>query len=433
MRVLFTTFAAKSHLYEMVPLAWALHTAGHDVRVASQPDLADDITRTGLTAVPVGDELNLDRVMQELQEDTSASFEEDPSLADYITLEENRPEKLTWDHVLGLFQWHTREIFDGFVGATVMNDIVEFAREWRPDLVIWDSMTFSGPVAARASGAAHARMLFGQDLIGRMRGHFVRLMQEQPPQSRQDPLAEWLAGTMKRFGGDFDEEMVVGQWSIDCTPSWMRLPLDLHYVPVRFVPYHGPVAVPEWLPERPDRPRVCLTAGLGARDVFGEDWVPFPTVFEAVADLDIEVVATLNAKQLESVQTIPENVKVFDFFPLNVLLPTCSAVIHHGGGGAYGTALTHGVPQLIVAGDIWWDAVAKAEDLAARGAGLYVEPEGLTADVLRNALVRLLEEPSFRAGAAQARAEFLATPSPNDIVPLLEELTAKHRVRQAAP
>jgi L-2-deoxyfucosyltransferase len=161
MRVLFTTFAAKSHLYEMVPLAWALHTAGHEVRVASQPDLADDIIRTGLTAVSVGDELNLDRLMQEVCEDANTSMEADPSLADYITLEENRPEKLTWDHVLGLFQWHTWEIFAGFTGEAVMDDIVKFAREWRPDLVIWDSMTFSGPVAARASGAAHARMLFG--------------------------------------------------------------------------------------------------------------------------------------------------------------------------------------------------------------------------------------------------------------------------------
>jgi UDP:flavonoid glycosyltransferase YjiC (YdhE family) len=162
----------------------------------------------------------------------------------------------------------------------------------------------------------------------------------------------------------------------------------------------------------------------------GEDWVPFSAVFEAVADLDIEVVATLNAKQLESVETIPNNVRVFDFFPLNVLLPTCSAVIHHGGGGAYGTALTHGVPQLIVSQKGWLDTVDKAKDIAARGAGLFVEPEGLTADVLRSTLVRLLEEPSFRAGAAQVQSEFLATPSPNDIVPLLEELTAKHRVRQ---
>ncbi|WP_409493540.1 activator-dependent family glycosyltransferase [Amycolatopsis sp. cmx-11-12] len=421
MRVLFTTFAAKSHLYDMVPLAWALHTAGHEVRVASQPDLAEDITRASLTAVPVGEELNLDQV---LQEDTS---DEDPSLAD-LDIAENRPEMLTWDYVLRVFQWYSPVMFEGLAGEAVMDDIVEFAREWRPDLVIWDPMTFSGPVAARASGAAHARMLFGQDFIGRMRGHFMRLKLQQQPGNQQDPMAEWLDATMKRFNSSFAEEMVVGQWSIDSTPAWMRLPLDINYVPVRFVPYHGPVAVPEWLSERPARPRVCLTAGISGREVMGGDWVPIPQMLEAVADLDIDVVATLDASQLEAVKAIPDNVQLFDFFPLNVLMPTCSAVIHHGGAGAFGTALANAVPQLIIPNHIW-DTVVKAEQFAERGAGLFLDPEGLTTDTLRSKLLRLLEDPSFADGAAQARDDFLATPSPNDIVPVLEELTAKHRVR----
>ncbi|MEE3921336.1 hypothetical protein V2I01_33205 [Micromonospora sp. BRA006-A] len=68
MRVLFTTFAAKVHMYSQVPLAWALHTAGHEVRIASQPDLADDITHTGLTAVPVGPALNLEEGMRQTEE-----------------------------------------------------------------------------------------------------------------------------------------------------------------------------------------------------------------------------------------------------------------------------------------------------------------------------------------------------------------------------
>ncbi|MGW1290379.1 activator-dependent family glycosyltransferase, partial [Streptomyces sp. NPDC002586] len=57
MRILFATFAVKTHLHPQIPIAWALRAAGHDVRVASQPDLAPDITGAGLTAVPVGDPL----------------------------------------------------------------------------------------------------------------------------------------------------------------------------------------------------------------------------------------------------------------------------------------------------------------------------------------------------------------------------------------
>ncbi|MFE3805597.1 glycosyl transferase family 28, partial [Streptomyces sp. NPDC059131] len=63
MRVLFTTFAATSHLHIQIPLAWALRSAGHDVCVASQPDLVEYISHTGLTGVAVGAELRLDEQM----------------------------------------------------------------------------------------------------------------------------------------------------------------------------------------------------------------------------------------------------------------------------------------------------------------------------------------------------------------------------------
>lgn len=424
MRVLFACFAAKSHLYEMVPLAWALRTAGHEVRVASQPDLADAITSAGLAAVPVGEVLELDRQMQE-----DTSWRDDDSVAE-LDLAENRPDKLTLDYVHRVFDWHREVVFGNLSAPAVLDDAVRFALDWRPDLVIWDHMSFFGPVAARAAGAAHARFLLGQDFIGRMRGHFTRLRAEQPG-AVEDPMEQWLGPHVRTHGGEFDEDLVVGQWSIDCSLPWLRLPLELDHVPLRFLPYHGPVAAPEWLPERPDRPRVCLTAGLGGREVLGEDWIPFQAVFDAVADLDVEVVATLSAEQLGSA-TPPDNVRVFDFFPLNLLLPSCSAIIHHGGGGAFGTALMHGVPQLVVPSPMWWDAVTKAEDLAERGAALVLPPERLTAETVRAALQRLLDDPSFRAGAARVRAEFLATPSPNAVVPRLEELTAKHRVRQDA-
>ncbi|NED83271.1 glycosyl transferase, partial [Streptomyces sp. SID11233] len=39
MRFLFTTFAARPHLYPMVPLAWSALAAGHEVRIASTPSL----------------------------------------------------------------------------------------------------------------------------------------------------------------------------------------------------------------------------------------------------------------------------------------------------------------------------------------------------------------------------------------------------------
>ncbi|NUK03899.1 glycosyl transferase, partial [Streptomyces lunaelactis] len=45
----------------------------------------------------------------------------------------------------------------------------------------------------------------------------------------------------------------------------------------------------------------------------------------------------------------------------------------------------------------------------------------------RDRLQRLLTEPSFAARAADLRDEMLALPTPNQLVPRLEELTDFHR------
>ena len=56
MRVLFTSWAWPTHYYQMVPLAWALRAAGHEVRAASAPALSATIAASGVPAVGVGDD-----------------------------------------------------------------------------------------------------------------------------------------------------------------------------------------------------------------------------------------------------------------------------------------------------------------------------------------------------------------------------------------
>jgi UDP:flavonoid glycosyltransferase YjiC (YdhE family) len=51
MRVLFTCQPALPHLYPLVPLAWACRSAGHEVRIASEAKIVEQIVHTGLHAV----------------------------------------------------------------------------------------------------------------------------------------------------------------------------------------------------------------------------------------------------------------------------------------------------------------------------------------------------------------------------------------------
>ena len=437
MRVLFTVYGAKTHFYNMVPVAWALRAAGHEVCVASQPQVVEAISRSGLAAVSVGEEESIPgRPGPDGEHVTSGTSWRNLNAG----VTETRPEMLTWDYVLGTFTVACSTHYEHATGGRAMlDDLVEFARAWRPDLVVWDAMTFAGPVAARASGAAHARMLFGVDHIGRMYRTYAGLLAHQEPERRDDPVGDWLAGRLARFGCAFHDglatEMMTGQRTIDPTPPWMQVALDLPSLPVRYVPYNGPTTVPDWVHRPPERPRVCLTLGMTAREILGGDVFSVQDLLESVAELDVEVVATLNSDQLRELRTLPENVRAVEFVPLNELLPSCSTVIHHGGFGTLGNALVHGVPQIIAPGR-YWDELDFGRHLEARGAGMLLEHEQLSGealkskvdgDSLQSKISRILDDPSYRENAERIRQENQRTPSPRALVTQLEEMVAGHR------
>ncbi|KQX56334.1 MULTISPECIES: activator-dependent family glycosyltransferase [unclassified Streptomyces] len=432
MRVLFQPFAAPTHVAAQVPLAWALRAAGHEVRVAAQPDVVDDITRAGLTAVPVGESLHVAAKMN------PADTEQAEELRDGAWLRvldpgEIGPERLTPEHLHGLFAAWTPLVHRNTVPDRMIDDLVAYARDWRPDLVVWDTMTYAGPVAARASGAAHARLMFGLDLVGLLRERYRAVLDRLPPELRDDPLEEWLGQVLGRHGLEgpgrgFDEELVVGQWTLDPVPTSLALPVSLPRVPVRYVPYNGPAGAPLRLDGPEGRRRICLTLGVSFREVVGEDQASVGELLEAVAGLDVEVVATLDAGQLAALGPLPPNVRAFDFVPLDELLPSCAAIIHHGGAGTFLTALAHGVPQVVVPARMWCNT-PRAERARAAGVALTCPPERLTAARLRAMVTRVLDDPSFARAADRVRTEMLGTPTPADIVPVLERLVSAHRSR----
>ncbi|MFI7443470.1 activator-dependent family glycosyltransferase [Nonomuraea indica] len=413
MRVVIAVQAELTHFLGMVPLGWALRTAGHDVRVATQPELAAAVADSGLTAVPVGRD-HLGRRLIELAE--SLGQEGDPG----FDLAEDRPERLTWEYVRDghreIVPWWLRVINEPLVA-----DLVAYCREWRPDLVLWELTTFAGAIAATASGAAHARFVWGPDLLARMRGHYLRLMNAQPPAEREDPLAGWLGEHAARYGATFTEDLVLGQATVDQLPPSLRLAGGPRPLAVRYVPYNGRAVVPSWLRTPPRRPRICLSFGLSSIGRAGYE-VPGQEILDALDGLDAEFVATFSDRERAALRRVPGNTTVVGHVPLHALLPTCSAMVNHGGPGTLLTGLAHGVPQLVLPS--LFDAPALAASLAARGAGLAVDGAAVTGAAVRDGVERLLDEPAFTAGAGRLREEMRAMPSPNALVAELEALAA---------
>ncbi|GAA4016718.1 DUF1205 domain-containing protein [Allokutzneria multivorans] len=415
MRVLFATVSEKSHVLTMAPLAWALTNAGHEVRVASAPGVTDTITNAGLSAVPIGTEHTVHEMLAE-QETIENEFSDwsEPYL-----------DKQQWETLLLRYQIAVEYAFTPY-NDTLLDDLVEFSRFWKPDLVLWDPITFAGGVAARVVGAAHARLNWAVDVYGAMREVFLQLKDQQPAEAQTDPMADWLGGHLARFGSDFHEDVVSGQFTIDQVPSSIQLPLNVNRVAMRYTPYNGRSVIPSWLNEPQERRRVLLTPGMSFAKALGGTFVPLKESFEALADLDVEIVATLSSQERDLVGTLPPNARVVDFVPMHAVLPTCSAAVHHGGFGTWSTAALYGVPQFILPirmADMW----IKAKLTEKAGAGLYSHPTQTTAESLREGVRRLTEESTFAEGAKHLRQGILETPTPNDIISTLETLTTTHR------
>ncbi|MDQ1039007.1 glycosyltransferase (activator-dependent family) [Streptomyces sp. V3I8] len=434
MRVLFVTWPWQTHFQPTVPLAWALQTAGHEVRVASGPELTDVITKSGLTAVPVGSDVPV------LQKLTETFTEEHQEIVD--TLEklgprddllfefaDNREEMLTWDRM----RWLTRylaEILKG-MNDSMVEDLVEYSRWWKPDLVVWDWLSYAGSIAATAVGAAHARIHAEIDVDARFRRNFVRVREEQAPEVREDAMADWLGGWAEKYGKSFSEEMVSGQFTIDHMLGSLHLETNVPHVAVRYVPYNGTSVVPDWIRRDPAKRRVLATFGVSQEK--SGDYQAFSIeqlqdMLDSLADLDIELVVTLPEQLQKELKRVPDNTRLVEFVPLHTIIPSCSAVIHHGGVPAFLDSVAHEVPQLFV-GRVVPDVEERGERMEEAGAGLSIPPAELSGKRIKESLVRLLDEPAFREGAARLREERLTQPTPAEAVRELEAMVERLRSR----
>lgn len=408
MRVLLAPLGVPQHLYPHVPLAWALRAAGHEVRVAASPALIDSVTTAGLPSVLVGRELP----------DLRQVFRTSPAIY------RHRPYPLDWPlhpHLLDEVQRETIELF-GWNFATfaesVLDELIDFARWWRPDLVLHDVGGIGGGVVAEAIGVPNVRLLNGPS---------VRPM-ELGVDRRElfPPFAELFArrGLAPR---------PVPTLTLDPSPPGVCLPVADPYREIRFVPYNGTGLVPDWANRPADRLRICVSWGIAASRSsrqFGSVVLdPCRWALAALADVDAEIVLAVGkADQLELLGELPGNVRPLVAAPMHVLLQHCALIVHHGGEGTGLTAAVHGVPQLIIYSKHDQDLLSHR--LATTGAAARLRAQDVAVEddpsaTVHDAIDKLLADSSYVDAAARLAEQIERQPSPADLVPVLEALAGQ--------
>lgn len=374
MRVMFVSSPGAGHVFPMVPLAWALRAAGHEVLVATT-DTGLIAERAGLPVVDIAPDVDLGAVRARL-------LREEPRLVEQV--------------ITGrLDEVRTVAVAFARVSAVLSDGLVAAALAWRPDLIVQSQLQGAGLVAAARLGIPLVEHGFGF--------------------ARSDGMAplfrDHMAEVFDRHGVGLPERLA----AIDVAPPSM-LDGPPQGWSMRYVPYNGGATLPAWLGTPPGRPRVAVTVGtvVPERDGLGS----LRRLIDAASQVDAEFVLALGQADPAPLGPLPANVRPVGWVPLSSLLPTCRAVVHHGGAGTTLTALACGVPQLVLPNGA--DRHINALAAARRDTAVVSSLEDVTHLELRS----LLADDAKRAAAEEVRREIDALPTPADTVSHLVRLAA---------
>jgi UDP:flavonoid glycosyltransferase YjiC (YdhE family) len=377
MRVLFTTVALPGHFLPLVPLVWAFRSFGHDVLVATSEEFVPTALRTG---IPV------------------ASTGKIPDFVDLVAGHSASPDESEQQRRYA----HGRAF--GQIAVQALPGVRAIVESWRPDLVVSERAEFAGPLAAAAQSIPRVEYQWGVAALAEF----------------AEAAAVELADELAAAGKDTLPEpaTVLNPW-----PPSLRLEHAAGQQSVRYVPFNGDAFVPDWVLAPRDKPRICMTLGT-LLPRFGAEGVHrfLLPMLESVAELGVELVVAVDPKVAVDWPPLPAAVRHVGWLPLAQVLPSCDALVHHGGQGTSLTALVTGTPQVVLPriDDQW----SNADAVVASGAGLRFAPDEVTADAVAKGCGELLGSTRFGAAAKQVAEEMAAQPCLSEIVGLLEKIGA---------
>jgi UDP:flavonoid glycosyltransferase YjiC (YdhE family) len=380
MRVMMLTQPAVGDIFPTVPLAWALRAAGHDVLYAGGGSVGE-VAKAGLPFFDAAPGFDFAQLFRDHAREAGVDGQravygdvvDDEAVAD----------------VAALF---------GKVSAPVADGVVDVARGWRPDAVVTTELQGCGRLVGGLLGVPVIEI-----------GHMLAVVP-----AMGDRLRDAMAATYARHGADARPP---AQASIQTLPPSLGEG-DPDRWPMRYVPYNGSFAevgsLPAWLIHTPDLPRVCVTLGTILPMMGG--LAGLAPLMDEVASLAYEFVLVLGSADASVLGSRPANVRVEGWVPLHAVLPSCAAIVHHGGSGTTFAALDAGVPQVVVPHGA--DQPYNAGLVAKRGLGTSVDISRLDGPTI----AAVVSSEATREAATAVQRDVRSMPAPTEVVRRIEEL-----------
>jgi UDP:flavonoid glycosyltransferase YjiC (YdhE family) len=267
-------------------------------------------------------------------------------------------------------------IFRTFVDGGPGEDLEELLSEWPADLAIVDCLMLAPIQAAQARGIRTVV------LVHSLWAFFGEMLPQSPLTEMAAPHGREPAELLRQAS----EVWVATDRGLD--PVQESVPPNVVWIGVAQPPAQEVL--------RRNRRRALLSLSTV--------WFPgqqesMQRILDAVGELPISVIATIDANITAARLRVPENVQAHGFVAHGEVMPTVGMVIGHGGHATTVYALAHGLPVLAIP-QHHIDQPVVAHQLAACGAGVALAQDAATSEI-QEAVMTLLE--SDRAADA-ARA-----------------------------
>lgn len=375
MRILFSAWPGYGHLLPMVPLVRAAQRAGHDITIATGPDLTPYAATLGVSTVNAG----------------PSAADSYSRLPGHATISRLPPDEQA--------EFAARNLF-GAAGAERANDLTELWSSWTPDLVVHDPFELGAAAAAVTNGTAQVTHGYG------------------PLHAQNEDMIRHIGAALaEEFGVDPTEPMFAAPY-LDICPPAMRARETTAWTDLRSLRpsagepgESGDRSIAEVIAALPFNETIYLTLGTVMNQAAGV----FHAVLEAAADLEMNVLVTTGpGLDAAAIGPLRDSAIAYPFLPQADALPHCSIVVSHAGAGTMLGALCYGLPQLCLPQST--DQPLNAASVVATGAALSIDPRDIGIGNVAAALQQLLLEPSYRQAAARLQNEIHAMPDGEQVI-----------------
>jgi UDP:flavonoid glycosyltransferase YjiC (YdhE family) len=372
MRILFSSGPGVGHILPSLPLARALRERGDEVALLTADVMSSVVAGEDIDVLPAGP--GPDVLVAEIARRTGADLFAGPPTREVEA-----------------------ELFAGTRVDLSIEQALEAAAAFRPDLIVCEHYDFVGPLVGAVLQIPVATLAYG-------------------PAMAADLAAAMAEVVAKRYAAHGVTRQA-SRWYLDTCPD--ALQLDGWQAPAGRIGLrpqaHRAAGRAAATPPSAGRQRPQILVSFGT--VFAVPQMLAPLLRQlTAADLDLRVTTGLFATAADfGIES--ERVEFAGFTPLDELIQDVDLVLTHGGAGTTLGSLASGIPLVVVPQGA--DQFVQADRVTAAGVGLTVTGEAT--ESVAPTVLKVLADPSFRANAGKVAAQIAALPSPADVA---EQLAA---------